>query len=213
MYDVVIEQVVAALDADPLQAEAVPTVTASDATMVYGRSAPITVTVAADGVTPTGSVEILSGDLVLAEGDLTADGTVRVTIPARTLVPRAASYDLVVDYSGDEDVAPGSGIAEVTVHRTPVTLLTTVTPTRPAVGETRVKVIVEVVNAYGVPRSGTVKAWSRDAGSRSGTIQGGRVTLRLPVFTSTGRKTVVIRYGGSRLLAPARHGKAVRVVR
>ena len=63
------------------------------------------------------------------------------------------------------------------------------------------------------PRAGTVTASARGAGSGSDALHGGRATIRPPVFTRTGRKTVVIRYGGSQFLAPARQRRAVRVVR
>lgn len=220
MYDAVIEQVVEQLIEQVGQAttdgEAAPTVTAGDATVVYGRAGTtMTVTVDAPGsddIVPTGEVELRSGDAVPLTEDL-AGGSARVEIPPRWLAPRATPHPVTVLYDGDGEVAPGSGTAEITVQRTPVVLLTTVTPRRPTVRQTRVKVIVEVVNAYGVPRAGTVTATARDAGSRSDTLVGGRVTLRLPAFTTTGRKTVVVRYGGSRYLLPARQRMPVRVVR
>lgn len=187
-------------------------VTAANAWVDYGKVATVRVTVAADGAAPTGEVIASLGDRVLGSAVL-EDGAGAIAIPARALLPRAAPYELTVTYAGDGAVAGGTDTAELKVRRGRALVWATVTPRRLTVGEDRVTAVVEILNSDGVPRSGVVTLSAKGAGSRRAAIQGGRATLRLPPFRSTGDRTVVLVYGGSTLLRPARRTYAVRVVR
>jgi hypothetical protein len=92
MYDIVVEQVVAALEAQPAgdAGPVDPTIAATDATVVYGRTgSTVTVTVSAPGVVPTGEVELRWGDEVLATGVLGDGGDVRLALPALRLHARS----------------------------------------------------------------------------------------------------------------------------
>lgn len=186
-------------------------VTASDAWVDYGKPARVRVTVAADGAVPTGEVTASLGDQVLGTGTL-ADGSGVIPVPARALLPRTTPYEVTVAYGGDGTVAGGTDTIAFRVRRAHVYVWGIVTPRRLTVGEDRVKAVVEILNFDGVPRSGVVTLSAKGAGSRSAEIQGGRATLRLPPFRSGGRRTVVVRYGGSALLRPARADYEVVVV-
>lgn len=188
-----------------------PVVTAADAWVDYGKVGLVSVTVAAEGATPTGEVTARLGDRVLGTGEL-VDGAAVVEVPARALLPRATPYDLTVSYAGSATVAGGTDDAALKVRRGRALVWATVTPRRVAVGEGRVTAVVEVLNGDGVPRAGVVKLSAAGAGSRSAAIQGGRATLRLPPFGSAGEKTVVVGYAGSTLLRPARATYAVLAV-
>lgn len=191
--------------------QATAVVTAADAWVDYGKVGRIRVTVAADGATPTGEVTASLGDRVLGSGDL-EDGRAVIEIPARALPPHTTPYELTVSYGGDATVPSGTDTAALKVRRGRVFVWAIVTPRRLAVGEDRVTAVVEILNNDGVPRSGVVTLSAKGAGSRSAAIQGGRATLRLPPFRSTGEKKVVVRYGGSSLLRRARVVYAVVVV-
>jgi len=188
-----------------------PVVTAADAWVDYGRSARLRVTVSADGGTPTGAVTARLGDRTLGSADLD-DGSAVVAVPARALLPRATPYPVTVTYDGDGEVAAGEDAAALKVRRGRVIVWATVTPRRPVVREGRVSAVVEVLNADGVARAGTVRLSAKGAGVRRAPLRGGRATLRLPPFRSRGPRNVVVAYGGSALLRPARATYRVRVV-
>lgn len=192
--------------------EQVPAVvTASDAWVDYGKAGSVSVTVGADGAAAPGEVTARLGDRVLGTAVLD-DGVGAIEIPARALLPRAAPYELTVAYAGDGAVAGGTDTAELKVRRGRVFVWATVTPKRLTAGEDRVSAIVEILNVDGLPRSGVVTLSAKGAGSRSTAIQGGRATLRLPPFRAIGHRTVVVGYGGSTLLRPARAVYEVVVV-
>ncbi len=96
---------------------ATATVTAPDTTAVYSKDAPrIEVTVTATGVTPTGTVTVLDGDLVtgtvLGTATLSA-GSATVVLPKKSL--KRGTHVLTVAYSGDDAVAAGETQVSVRV--------------------------------------------------------------------------------------------------
>lgn len=186
-------------------------VTAADAWVDYGRVASLSVTVAADGATPTGEATATLGDRELGTAAL-EDGSGTIDVAARALAPRAAPYVVTVSYAGDGVVSAGSDTAELKVRRGRVIVWATVTPRRAEVGEDRVTAVVEILNTDGVQRTGRVTLSAR-VGSDSDTLQGGRAFLKLPPFRRTGLRQVVLAYGGSALLRPARATYEVQAVR
>ncbi|GAA1977863.1 hypothetical protein GCM10009798_43860 [Nocardioides panacihumi] len=90
-----------------------PTVDAADTTVVYSKApAQVTVTVSADGVVPTGTVQILDGQDVVGSGTL-VDGKVVVTIAEKAY--KRGTYTLTAAYSGGGRVLPGSDTFTLTV--------------------------------------------------------------------------------------------------
>ena len=87
---------------------------ASDASVAYGKALSIPVEVTADGVTPTGSVSVRNGETVLGTATLTA-GHASVSVPAKSLLPGA--HTLTVAYAGDDHVALGTDTIAVTVTK------------------------------------------------------------------------------------------------
>jgi predicted extracellular nuclease len=89
------------------------TVDAADTTVVYSKAAAVVrVTVSAPGVVPTGTVQILDGDEVVAAGTLT-DGRADLTIAKKAY--KRGSYTLTAAYSGGGRVLPGSDTFTLTV--------------------------------------------------------------------------------------------------
>jgi 5'-nucleotidase len=80
---------------------------------VWNRPAAIGVTVSANGVTPTGTVELRNGSTVLGRTQLT-NGVGVIHLPAKLL--KRGTYILTLVYSGDNAVKGSS--ATVTFHVT-----------------------------------------------------------------------------------------------
>lgn len=87
------------------------------------------------------------------------------------------------------------------VTRAPVSMTATFSTRQPRVGKDEVTVSVTVTPPDGLPADGRVRVLVRGDEVASGRLAGdGSVRLTLPVFRSTGRHKVVIRYAGSGLL-------------
>jgi hypothetical protein len=149
----------------------------------------------------------------LADGTPIAGATGRrLRIATAGLVGRAITVQVTASAAGHEDrVATSAPTAPV--QKGGVALRRTVKPQRPVVRKTRVKVVVRVVNPDGVLATGKVRVNAKGIRARTSTLRGGRVTVRLPVFRSTGRKKLVIRYLGSPLLKKKQVVAYVRVRR
>jgi polygalacturonase len=116
----------------------------------FGNSIPVTVTVAGSGVTPTGVVEILLGNALLATVPL-SPGTASYTISG---LP-AGSYSISAAYLGDTNYSPSvSAPASITV--TPAVTSTSLNSSASQVSfGNAVTLTAQVTSAAGVP-SGTV---------------------------------------------------------
>jgi hypothetical protein len=166
-------------------AKATPTVTVADASVVYGSSKAVPVTVSASGVTPTGSVTIKDGGTVLGTATLSA-GSATVTIPAASLA--AGAHTLSVTYDGDGDVNGAT-----------TTFTLTVTKATPNV------VAHDVSVEYGDAATVTV-----DVGT--GTVSGGVATITLPARALLpGTRTLTADYGGDDNVAPGTDSFTVTV--
>ena len=88
------------------------------------------------------------------------------------------------------------------VRKAPVTLAKTLSPKKPKVGKDQVVVTVTVAAPDGLPVSGSVRILVHGADVADGDLDAdGSIELTLPVFHATGRHKVVVKYGGSGLLA------------
>lgn len=198
----------------PCPEAAAPTITGTDVEVRYGKATSMDVAVAVDGATPAGgAITLTSGTTTIGTAVLGTDGTTTVDIAARVLKPRTRPYPVTISYAGDGTIAAGTGNATLTVSKGKVRLTATVTPKRAEVRTTRARVVVEVINADGVPPTGTVKVTAPGIKAVTAKVRGGRATLRLGVFKETGRKRLTIAYAGSPLLLPARTSLVLRVVR
>ena len=145
----------------------------------YGEKVRVDVAVSAKDGTPTGTVDLLEGDRLVATGQL-ASGRVRFSVPASTL--GVGRHDLVVRYAGDPTYAPSEDTVRVTVRKASSTTRAsfkdaTVRPSQ------RGKALV-TVTAAGTRPTGTVlltiRRDGRTVGTRTVSLAGGDASVALP---------------------------------
>ena len=168
------------------------TVTAPDASVVYGQAVVVPVTVHGSAGTPTGRVRVLYGTKSLGSV-LLQGGQAMVTIKAKTLPPGA--HALSLSYYGDSVYAKATGTFQLTVLRATPTITDEVRGGPIQVNQSGPKLYVKVA-ATGLNPSGTVTLL---IGSKTlqGTLSGGHVSILLPKFTSAGPVDVTIQYSGN----------------
>ncbi|GAA1947081.1 hypothetical protein GCM10009798_02640 [Nocardioides panacihumi] len=154
----------------------------------------------------TGTVRLFGATTLLATGQLTADGTVRLTLPAALPTGR---HTLHVEYAGSTDHLPSTSapvsvdVRAATPVRTPATLG----------GTARVKArsvrLAIVVSGRSTP---TGKVQIRDGKRLVATVSlsGGHGTVQLKRLTK-GRHTLTATYLGSATLLGAQHRWTVRI--
>lgn len=169
---------------------------------VFGLPVSAKVTVTAPGATPTGQVQVLVDGSTVATGELTADGTVRVPLPATVGVGRhtiTAVYGGVPD--GDPPILGSSATARtLTVTRTLPAVRTDGTDW--SVGRSDPKVVhVQVTGVAGVEPTGSVTVWVN--GMRKGTVAlDPSGDAAIPLATSTKTAVVVVTYSGDGTYLP-----------
>ena len=95
-------------------ADSVTAAVVADDDVRYGEKVRVDVAVSGRDGTPTGTVDLLEGDHLVATGRLAA-GKVRFTVPASKL--GVGRHDLVARYAGDPTYAPSEDAARVTVRK------------------------------------------------------------------------------------------------
>lgn len=200
-----------------------PTTTTASwpASVVYGQSFSVTATVAASGLTPTGTVTLTSDGVTLASQTL-AGGTATLTVDGTKLTP--GSHTLTVSYGGSDTLAPSSATASLTVQApatgpspttssvsTP-TAISTTWPVRITYGS---GFSVDVsVSATGTTPTGTVTLTSGGATLASQTLAGGTATLTIGgTKLAPGRHMLTISYSGSATTAASAVEKTLTVAR
>ena len=142
----------------------VTTVTGTDTQQVYGKPSSMQVTVAADGLTPSGYVSLKAGTTPLGSGTLSG-GVATASIAAKKLAP--GTHTVTITYAGDGTAEPATGTATLTVVKA-----------TPAIAKSRTTV------EYGDAASVPVKV------TAPGVVPGGTVTLSVG-GTQIGQGTLV----------------------
>ncbi|HCB06553.1 MAG TPA: hypothetical protein DEQ43_20315 [Nocardioides bacterium] len=172
--------------------KAVPTVSATDVSVKYGKTVGVTITVTAPaGLTPTGTVRVKNGGTTLASGNL-SKGKVKITLPARSLLP--GTHTLTAEYAGNANLAAASDTFTVTVRKATSTTQATVQPQRPRPNQA-VTLTIRVDGSDNVPITGQVRIVV-DGDASFATLEGGRLRLDLGRF-GRGGHTVRVEYLGS----------------
>lgn len=163
-------------------------VSATAAAIVYGRAGSVKVTVTPS--TASGPVQVLKGGSVIASGRVSG-GAGTLALPARSLAP--GTHQLTVRYAGNDDHLPSSTSVAVSVRKAAATMTVSAPKT---VKVKAVPVLRVSLAAGGVPVTGKVTA---KVGGKTvtGTVSGGKVTLKLAKPTKAGTLKVVVTYGGS----------------
>ncbi|MDQ8042943.1 MAG: Ig-like domain-containing protein, partial [Brevundimonas sp.] len=183
--------------------KAIPTVTAKlvAASVATPSVAKLTVTVAAAGLTPTGTVSVKDAGKVIATGTLVA-GKVTITLPKTLAVGKHA---LVASFAGTTTVAAASSASQtLTVTKAKATVRATFahkSVTAKAHGKVTVK-----VSATGLVPSGKVTVKDGTKVIATATLKGGSTTITLPLLKK-GSHTLTFSYGGSATVLAAT-GKA-----
>jgi hypothetical protein len=173
--------------------KAVGSVSAADASAVYGAATSIPVTVTADGVTPTGSVSVRDGATVLATATLAA-GQASVAVPAGSLQPGA--HALTVAYAGDDHVTTVTKGITLTVAK--------VGGTVSATGGSVVygKAASVPVTVTGGAPTGSVTVSSGATVLGTATLAGGAATVAIPAKSlAPGSHALTVAYAGDGTVA------------
>lgn len=165
------------------------TVTADDASMVYGQTGEVDVVVTPS--TATGTVTVRDGITVLGSATLT-DGAATVTIPAGSL--GVGEHELTLVYAGDSGTTGSLGSTTMTVTKAEPTLTATPTPASVEIDQT--SSIAVTVAGTGVSPTGTVTASVDGDVVDSATLTDGAATLTVGPFATAGNQTVTIEYSG-----------------
>ncbi|KQW43007.1 hypothetical protein ASC77_22165 [Nocardioides sp. Root1257] len=190
--------------------KAAATVSADDDAVVYGKAAAVPVQVSADGATPTGTVTLRSGTTVVGTGTLSG-GRATVAIAAKSLDPGRTT--LTVEYAGDDTVDGGSATATLTVTQARSSLSKpSVTPGKVVVKKTRAVLTVKV-GAAGVSPTGKVTITGGGIAKQTVMVRGGKAVVRLPVFRTTGAKSLTVTYLGDRFVSGDTAKVTVKVVK
>ena len=175
----------------PVTLEAAPaaTVTASvPASVAWGAPAEITVSVAGNGATPTGSVSLVEGDSAVGEPvTLDGDGRATLTVPARALEP--GEHTLTVRYTGSYPDATD------TVALTVTKAVATVTAGN--VSTTYGKASTVTVTVSPAAATGTVTVLDGATVLGTATVTDGRATVSVPAKSvDPGSSTLTAAYSG-----------------
>jgi hypothetical protein len=175
--------------------KAAGSVSAADASAVYGEAASIPVTVTADGVTPTGSVSVRDGATVLGTATLAA-GQASVAVPAGSLQPGA--HALTVAYAGDDRVTTATRGIALTVAK--------VGGNVSATGGSVVygKAASVPVTVTGGAPTGSVTVSSGATVLGTATLAGGAATVAIPAKSlAPGAHSLTVAYAGDGTVAAA----------
>jgi beta-glucosidase len=169
---------------------------------VFGHAVTARVEVRAPGGTPTGQVQVLVDGQAAAVGDLGADGTVRVPLPASVAVGR---HTVTALYAGVPAVDPP--VLSSTSSARPLTVTKTLPSVRTEGTDWSVRRVdpkamrIQVLGSAGVEPTGRVEVWVN--GSRAGSAKldpSGEAVVNL--VSSTRTALVVVTYGGDDTYLP-----------
>ncbi|MGH3472614.1 MAG: Ig-like domain repeat protein [Nocardioidaceae bacterium] len=191
-----------------LKFRAPSTVSASAATITYGTSGSVHVSV---NSTPqaTGTVRVLHGTTVLGTASL-ANATANVALGRTALQP--GQYSLTVRFAGSATVNPSSTTVSVKVVRAATSVSAHVTNTKVVVNKTRPTIAVKVT-AAGFRPGGTVVVKRGTVKVGTGTLHLGRVTITANAFKRAGQQTLTVHYLGSTQAAGSGTKITVNVVK
>ncbi len=174
---------------------------------VKKSTATISVTVAADGVTPEGAVELYVGGRLITSADLVAGSASFAVGPYSSTGVR----QFEVRYAGSGTVLAGSDTGSFRVVK--ATPRMTVTTSPQVIRKDRTQPVLNVsLSAFGFVPGGKVQV-SVNGRTFSRTLSDGTAKITLPAYKTVGTKTVVVRYLGNDLAEAVRTTETFRVVR
>ena len=171
------------------QASTTVGISATPSPSTYGKPVTITVSVRSSGGTPTGSVTITDGVVLI--GTATLDPSGQATLSVSTLV--AGPHYLMGTYAGDANFTGNStpSFNEV-VNRATTTVTVSLSPSRPSAGE---PVIISAVVTPVDPPTGTVTFLDNGIVLGTSLLDAG-ATARLTATIGVGSNLISADYGG-----------------
>jgi hypothetical protein len=169
--------------------------TATPGSVPYGTAETVHVTVAAPGVSPTGSVSLTEGTIGLGTAPLSGGA-------ATFVLPRglsAGAVTITAAYPGDANLNAASGTATFTITKAAVSL--GVKLNRSKIPHTAHGKVAITASGSGFTPTGSVQIFVGKKRIASGALRNGKATLVLPKLAK-GRYHLVVRYlGGADTLA------------
>lgn len=194
--------------------------TAEAAPVSAGQAGQVQVRVDGAGLDPSGSVQVLAGERVLADVPLTVGVAGTATVPLPVLEP--GRHQLVVAYSGNDALTATRVPVEFVVHQTPV-----VTPPAPGAVASQVtasarpgkvrrgkKVTFTVRVAASATPTGVVQVARNGRVVGTGTVNASGVAkVKVKATAKPGRRSFTLRYLGNQAVQPSSGKVKVRVLR
>jgi hypothetical protein len=188
--------------------KAAAVVTGTPTTFTYGQAGTVPVAVStANDVTPTGTVTLKNGATTLGSTTLGGDGTGTIAIAALTLP--AGTYTLTLEYSGDANVAAGTGSVSVTVEQAASTTEAAANPTRVTVKRNGTVFRVQVTAPAHTPTGSVEVRVNTSTVVRATLDDEGVAVLRVASWPAVGTFDIAVRYLGDVNTLPS--GDTVRV--
>ncbi|GCD88695.1 hypothetical protein NLS1_07010 [Nocardioides sp. LS1] len=168
----------------------------------------VAVTVSADGVVPTGTVQALVDGQVVATATLSGGSATLHVGP----FDRVGQQTVTIRYSGDANVSGSQGTTSVNVVKQGSKLTVSHSPSRAKAGKTRVTLQIGLV-VDGTPVNGTVRVELPGGDVLKVQVENGQASVKLPKFDKPGKKTVVLTYNGSDTVEKDRATDVIEVVK
>ena len=175
------------------------TTTATAAAMIYGTPGQVDVKVSSTKAT-SGSVQVLAGRDVLANGPVAANGS--ATLPLQGTALPVGSHALTVEYLGDALNKPSQGTVQVEVTKAGSTSAAVVTPAQVVVKQGLVTVRASVT-AAGFTPTGDVEVYVDGVRAATKPLSDGAAVLEIGPFATVGTRSVVVRYVGDASTSPS----------
>ena len=184
--------------APPVEPEKVtPTLTVTTKGAQYGAKGTVTVKVDRDGAAATGDVAIEIDNKAYAVATLKA-GAVSVSLPTTI---SAAKHAVSVTYLGNETTESATASASITITKAPTKLARALASQKATLKKTKVKVVLKLTTpGVSVPLTGTVRVLDGTKVIKTITLSAaskGKLTIALPVFTTTGTHKLKLSFLGT----------------
>jgi hypothetical protein len=163
----------------------------------YGTKFTVKATVAAAGITPTGTVQLTSGSTTVASANLSA-GKATLTVPGTALKP--GSRPLTLGYAGSSNATASQTAKTLTIGKAVARVTNTLAAA--SVKKTVHGKLTVKVTAAGTTPTGTVAVFDGTKQIATGTLRSGTVTITLPLL-GVGKHSLHADYLGSALVGTA----------
>ncbi len=179
------------------------------AVAVRSGTTTVSVRVTGTGPQPSGPVEIRIAGVLTATVIPDENGNASATIGPFL---QAGTLPIVARFTGDDAYLPAdSSPVVVAVTKATPSLTVTARPLRAKVRDTRV-LVTAALTAPGLAVKGKVRIFAAGS-SRTLILRAGKASLRLPRFTSVGKKKIVVTFLGSGLVTKVAKSVTIRVIR